>query len=201
MVMSHGSREAGMAHVVDHLSIEELEERYRTCRDGCTARHYQTIRLLAEGHTIAEVAELTCFVPRWIEELQARYNASGPESLGDLRRNNGRSASVLKPEILAKLKERLKEPPPDGGVWTSRKAADFMAGELGVAKLAQQRGWEALRAIGWSIQVPRPRNPKSATAEEAAAFKKSLPTRSRKKLARIPTSRWKSGRWTNIGSA
>jgi transposase len=190
-----------MAHIAAHLSIEELEDRYRACDDACTARHYQTIRLLAQGHTIAEVAELTCFVPRWVEELQARYNASGPESLGDLRRNNGRAASVLTPDVLAKLKERLQEPPPDGGVWTSRKAADFMAGELGVTKLAQQRGWEALRAIGWSIQAPRPKNPKSATAEEAAAFKKSLPTRSRKRPARIPTSRWKSGRWMNIGSA
>jgi transposase len=190
-----------MAHVADHLSIEELEERYRSCADACSARHYQTIWLLAQGHTVAEVAELTCFVPRWIEELQARYNALGPQTLGDLRRNNGSAPSVLKPEILAKLKDRLQKPPPDGGVWTSRKVADFMAGQLGLDQLAPQRGWEALRAIGWSIQSPRPKNPKSASAEEAAAFKKSLPTRSRKRPTNIPTSRWKSGRWTNIGSA
>jgi transposase len=161
-----------MAHVADHLSIEELEKRYRSCADACSARHYQTIWLLAQGHTVAEVAELTCFVPRWIEELQARYNALGPQTLGDLRRNNGSAPSVLKPEILAKLKDRLQKPPPDGGVWTSRKVADFMADQLGLDKLAPQRGWEALRAIGWSIQSPRPKNPNSASAEEAAAFKK-----------------------------
>ena len=35
-----------------------------------------------------------------------------------------------------------------------------------------QRGWEALKAIGWSVQKPRPRHPASATPEERAAFKK-----------------------------
>jgi hypothetical protein len=45
--MSCGGRT--MAHVADHLSIVELEERYRTCTDACSARHYQTIWLLAQG--------------------------------------------------------------------------------------------------------------------------------------------------------
>jgi transposase len=183
-----------MAHVPDHLSPAELEERYRACADACSARHCQTIWLLAQGHTIVEVAELTSFVPRWIEELLARYNALGPQALGDLRRHNGRAASVLKPELLEKLKVRLRAPPPDGGVWTSRKVADFMAAQLGLMTLAPQCGWEALQAIGYSIQSPRPKNPKSASAEEAAAFKKNWPRRPRTKPTNIPTSRSKSGR-------
>jgi hypothetical protein len=105
-----------MAHVADHLSIEELEQRYRACEDACSARHYQTIWLLAQGHTIAAVSALTSFVPRWIEELLARYNALGPRALGDLRRNNGTRPWVLKPELLKQLKVRLEQPPPDGGV-------------------------------------------------------------------------------------
>jgi hypothetical protein len=48
-----------------------------------------------------------------------------------------------------------------------------MAAELGLKLVAPQRGWEALKAIGWSIQTPRPKNPKSALPEEAAAFKKN----------------------------
>jgi transposase len=190
-----------MAHVADHLSILELEERYRGCADACSARHHQSIWLLAQGHTIAETAELTCFAPRWIEELLARYNALGPQALGDLRRHNGSAACVLKPELLEKLKDRLKPPPPDGGVWRSRKVAAWMADQLGLTALAPQRGWEALQAIGWSIQSPRPKNPNSATAEDAAAFKKNFPRRRPRKPASIPTSRSKSGRWTSIGSA
>jgi hypothetical protein len=48
-----------------------------------------------------------------------------------------------------------------------------MAGELGLVSVAPQRGWEALKAIGWSIQNHVQKDPKSATSEEAAAFKKS----------------------------
>ena len=190
-----------MAHVADHLSIEALAERYRGCEDACAARHYQTIWLLAQGHTIAEVSGLTSLVPRWIEELLARYNLIGEKALGDLRRHNGARPSVLKPDLLARLQIRLKEPPPDGGLWTSRKVADWMARQLGLEKLAPQRGWEALNAVGWSIQSPRPRNPKAAGAQEQAAFKKSSPTSQLKKPTSIRASRLKSGRRTSTGSA
>jgi transposase len=190
-----------MAHVSDYLSIEVLEQRYRACEDARAARHYQTIWLLAQGHTIPEVGALTSFVPRWIEELLARYNLVGEKALGDLRRHNGARPSVLKPELLARLKVRLEEPPPDGGLWTSRKVANWMAHQLGLDKLAPQRGWEALNAIGWSIQSPRPKNPKAAGAEEQAAFKKSSPRSRPKKPTSIPTSRSRCGRRTNTGSA
>ena len=69
-----------MAHVADHLSIEELEQRYRACEDVCEARHYQAIWLLAQGHTIVEVAGLTSFVPRWmlgqVQPLGATFGTS-----------------------------------------------------------------------------------------------------------------------------
>jgi hypothetical protein len=38
-----------MAHVADHLSIEDLGERYRAYADARAGRHYQTIWLLARG--------------------------------------------------------------------------------------------------------------------------------------------------------
>jgi transposase len=190
-----------MAHVADHLSIDALEGAYRSCDDARSARHYQTIWLLAPGHTVAEVSATTSFAGRWIEELLARYNAVGPAALGDLRRHNGTSPSVLKPDLLARLKVRLEEPPPDGGVWTSPKVAAWMAGELGLCGLHPQRGWEALKAIGWSIQSPRPKNPKAATPEEQAAFKKSSPTRWRRKPVNIPTNRSKCGPPTSTGLA
>src|SRR3954467_9196189 len=55
--------------------------------------------------------------------LLARYNAHGPEALGDLRRRNGSAPSVLRPELLARLPERLATPPSDGGLWTGPKVA------------------------------------------------------------------------------
>src|ERR687890_1258968 len=110
-----------MARIVDHLSVEALEARYRAARDATEARHYQAIWLLAQGRTFLEVAEVLAFVPRWVEQLAARYNAFGPEALGDQRRRNGRAATLLTAEALSDLAERLKEPPEDGGLWSGRK--------------------------------------------------------------------------------
>ena len=64
-----------MARVADHLSVEDLEARLRSARDPTATRHFQVIWLVARGHTIADVAAVTSFVPRWIEQLLARYNA------------------------------------------------------------------------------------------------------------------------------
>src|SRR5829696_7938637 len=110
-----------------------------------------------------------------MERLLVRYNAQGPQALVDLRRRNGTSVSVLRPGLLDKLKARLLEPPPDGGLWTSPKVAAWMAGELGRAAVLPQRGWEALKAINWSVQKPRPRHPAAATPEEREPSKQSWP--------------------------
>jgi transposase len=164
-------KEAGMAQVVGHLSVEELQAEYRDSDDATLARHYQVIWLLAQGRTCAEVARFTSFALRWVEQLLARCNAFGPGSLGDRRRGNGAAATVLTAALLEKLRERVKRPPDDGGLWSARKVAAFMAAELGRERVAEQRGWEALRAIGWTIQVPRPSHVRAATPEEQAAFR------------------------------
>ena len=115
-----------------------------------------------------------------------RYNQFGPSSLGDRRRANGAKPTILTPAVLDVLRERLTSPPKDGGVWTSKKVAAVMAAELGLAKVAEQRGWEALRAIGWTIQRPRPRHARAAGPEAQAEFKKTLPEPSQKRQSAIP---------------
>src|ERR671933_2461153 len=107
-----------MARIVEHLPVEQLERRYRAARDATEARHTQAIWLLAQGRTVLEVAGVLAFAPRWVQELAARYNAHGPEALGDQRRRNGRAASVLTAALLSALAERLRAPPDDGGCWT-----------------------------------------------------------------------------------
>src|SRR5215218_11338718 len=99
-----------MARIVEHLSVAELEARYRAARDVTEARHFQAIWLLAQGRTFLEAAEVLAFAPRWVEGLAARYNAFGPDALGDRRRRNGRTASLLTEDVLAALAERVAAP-------------------------------------------------------------------------------------------
>ena len=86
-----------------HGACGRSSERYgvggavRGCEDVRSSRHFQTIWLLAKGHSTGEVAAMTSFGQRWIEQLLERYNALGPSAMGDLRRGNGAPARVLRP--------------------------------------------------------------------------------------------------------
>ena len=175
-----------MAKVAEHLSLAELQAGYRDSRAATLARHYQVIWLLAQGRSCAEVAQLTSLAQRWVEQLLARYNAFGPSSLGDRRRGNGAQPTILTPAVLEVLRERLKDPPDGGGVWTAKKVAAVMAAELGLERVAEPRGWEALRAIGWTIQKPRPRHARAASPEEQEDYKQSSPKWSPKRLSATP---------------
>ena len=177
-----------MARVADYLSVAELERRFRACPDPVEARHVQAIWLLAQGRTVGATSEVTSFGTRWIEQLLERYNASGPEALANGRRRNGLKPSLLTPEVLEMMRVRLAEPPPDGGLWSSRKVAGVIAAHLGLKRVLPQRGWEVLKALGYTLQRPRPKNPKSATAEEAEAFKKSWRMPSPRKRPPTPES-------------
>jgi transposase len=190
-----------MARIVEHLPLAELEARYRAARDVTEARHFQAIWLLAQGRTFLEVAEVLAFVPRWVEQLAARYNAFGPEALGDQRRRNGRTATLLTEEVLSALAKRVQAPPKEGGAWSGPKAAAWMARHLGLQTVPPQRGWAALQRIGWSIQVPRPRHVRAATPEQQADFKKGWGRRSHRPGRRIPTGQSRSGPKMSTASA
>jgi transposase len=189
-----------MVQVTDHLSAAELQAGWRGSKDATLARHYQVIWLLAAGHAVAEVARLTGFVRRWVEELVVRYNRFGPSSLGDRRRGNGAKPRILTPEILAMLRARVQTPPDDGGVWTAKKVAAVIAAALGVARVAEQRGWEALRAIGWTIQRPRPQHARAASPEAQDAFKKSSLKPLRRRPSAIPARQSRSSPPTSTAS-
>ena len=190
-----------MAHIVGRLPLRRPEARHSAARDATEARHLQAIRLPAQGRTFLEVAEVLAFVPRWVEQLAARYNAFGPEALGDRRRRNGRAAALLTEAVLSALAERVRTPPDDGGLWSGPKVAAWMAGQLGLERVHPQRGWEALKRIGWSLQAPRPRHPRAATPEQRAAFRGGSTPLSPRPGQRIPTGRSRSGRRTSTALA
>ena len=190
-----------MARIVDHLPLEALEGRYRAARDVTEARHAQAIWPLARGRTFLEVAQVLAFAPRWVTRPAARYNASGPEALGDRRRRNGRAASLLTEDVLAALAERVRTPPEDGGLWSGPKVALWMAAHLGLASVHAQRGWEALKRIGWSPRAPRPRHARAATPEQREAFRGGSRRRSPRPRRRTPIGRSRSGPRTSIASA
>ncbi len=189
-----------MAGGMQQETVEELEARFRAAKDVVERSHCQVVWLLAKGHSTADVAEIVALSPRWVNALARRYEAEGAEALGDRRRRNAGAKPLLSADDLEALRERLKTPPDDGGLWSGPKVARWIAARLGLVHVHAPRGWEALKKIGWSIQAPRPRNPKAAAPEEQAAFKKSS-ARWSPRSGRRPLSRSNSGRPTSTGSA
>ena len=106
-----------------------------------------------------------------------RYNEGGPDRLGDQRAHNGTEPKILTPAALAALQERLKSPPDDSGQWTGPKIARWLADFHGLKSVHDQRGWDALVAIGWSIQQPRPRHPQAASEQDRSHLKKTAARR------------------------
>jgi len=189
-----------MAGEMRRATVEELEERFRASKDVVERSHCQVVWLLAKGHSTVEVAEIVALSPRWVNKLARRYEAEGVEALGDRRRGNAGARPLLSAEDLEALRERLKTPPEDGGLWSGPKVARWIALRLGLVHVHAPRGWETLKKIGWSIQAPRPRNPKAAAPEAQAAFKKSS-ARSSPRSRRRPRFPSSSGRPTSTGSA
>src|SRR5215212_4875709 len=131
-----------------------------------------------------------------VEELEARYRPARERP----HRQPPDPGAAGRPRQAA-LAKRVRRPPDDGGLWIGRKVAAWMARRLGLAKVHPQRGWEALKRIEWSIQAPRPRNPRAATPERRAAFKRGFARRSPAPGRPIPTGRSRSGPRTSTASA
>ncbi len=124
-----------------------------------------------------EVCEVTGYSPGWVRKIVRRYNERGVEGLGDRRHLNpwAKERALLDEAGEAQLAEALQEPPPayvGGGMWSGPKVARWIAHRNGLEKVHVQRGFEYLRKVGMSPQVPRPSNAKGASPSEREAFKK-----------------------------
>jgi len=184
--------------ITPHLSVAELEQRYRQAREPVASRHWQIVWLLAQGWTGRRVAASTGYSPRWIGQLAQRYNAAGPAGLGDHRHQNPGSARLLSAAQEAQLAAALEGPAPDGGLWTGPKVAAWITATTGRA-VSDHLGWVSLRRGGFTPRRPRPRHAGADAAAQAAFPKPSRPP-SRRSRRSIPPPRSRAGRWTNTAS-
>ena len=185
---------SGKIFLAPHHSIEDLERRYKAATDGVERGHRHIIWLLSQGCSAKFVAEVTGYTPT--SRILWRYN--GLAGLGDGRLDNPGAAPLLDDPQLAELRDVVSEPPPDGGLWTGRKVARWIAGRTGRTVLPQ-RGVDYLRRLDLRRQVPRPVTPEQSLYEQVR-FKKRSRAASPSSKARKRPARSRSGRPTNTAS-
>src|SRR5919199_4881262 len=163
--------------VAAHLSADELARRYRAARDPVERSRWQMIWLLVSGRPLGEVAAVTGYSTRWVRAVVRSYNADGAAALLDQRHANAGEAPLLNAAGQAALEAALQKPPPDGGRWSGRQVATWIAKWLHrpPGSIAPARGWDYLRRLGDTPQVPRPRHANPAHPAAAAALPKNTP--------------------------
>jgi len=157
-----------------HLSLDQLENRYRQAQDPVERSQFQILWLIALGKTTEQVQEVTGYCRDWIRKLVSRYNQHGPQGMGDHRHQNPGALPMLSDEQQARLAQALQAPPPDGGLWNSRKVADWMEQQL-ERPVYIQRGWDYLKSLEYSLQRPRPYH-QEADVQAQEDFKKNCPS-------------------------
>ena len=114
-----------------HLTVAEVPQRYRGAEDPVARSQWHILWLLAGGMHTAEVARVTGYGVRWIQEFARRYRDGGPTAVADRRHGNPGEAPLLDQSQQAALRAALAGPAPDGGLWTRRQVADWMGRALG----------------------------------------------------------------------
>lgn len=146
--------------VTPHLPQDDLAARDRHARNPVERSHWPIVWLVASGHPWPAVARLTGYSEDWVRTIVHRYNAGGPAAIADRRQPSAGHPPLLSPALRADRQAALAEPPPDGGLGTGPKVASWMTDHLD-RPVGPQRGWAALRALGFTPQRPRPRAPKA----------------------------------------
>jgi hypothetical protein len=91
--------------VQPHLSLEEVEPRYRQAKAAVERSHWQLIWLLAQGKTTKAIQEFSGSCLAWMRSIAHRYKQDGPQALGDRRHTNPGGSFLHSPEHQAQLEQ------------------------------------------------------------------------------------------------
>jgi transposase len=159
-------------HLQPHLSIDELEHRYRTAKEPNERTWWQILWLLVQGRTATELSAVIGYRAYWIGQIAKRYNEQGPEGMRNRRHTTSyRPAPVLSPEQQEELRATFSEAAARNEHWTGTDVATWMSQRLG-HPISYGLGWSYLVKLKHSQQRPRPQHA-LADPEEQQAFKKS----------------------------
>lgn len=164
-----------MAHALSlasHHTVDELRALYRQATDPVEKTHWQVIWLKKQGRSTTEIGAVTDYTDYWIRTLIHRYNDGGAEAMQDQRHHHPGAPALLTDAQMADLDQALQhETPPGGGHWNGPKVARWIESATGRERVHDQRGWDYLIRLGFTVQTPRPKHTVADPAAQAALKK------------------------------
>lgn len=159
----------------EHLTTDQLFKRYRGCRHANEKVRWRALFLISSGIRAAQAARCVGRTSGWMTQLVQRYNKAGEKAVADQRSNERKAGPqpTITAELALELQAALHEAAPDGGLWTAKKVADWIAARTG-RRLHETSAWRCLRSLGFTLQTVRPQHRQAASASEQEAFKKKL---------------------------
>jgi transposase len=156
-----------------HLTTAELFQRYRACRRPNEKARWRALYLISRGTLASKAARRVGRTSGWVTQLTQRYNERGVEAVPD---QQSEAKPGLPPSVdaavAAELASALRAEAPEGGLWTAPKVAAWIEQRTG-RSVHETTAWRAMRRLGFTLQVPRPRHARAASEREQARFKKS----------------------------
>jgi transposase len=151
--------------------LSELKRHYQNTTNAVERRRAHVIWLLASGKPRCDVIQLTAYSLPSVLDAIHRYNKTGLDGLKDRRETNPGAPTLLSDAELLLLAQTIRHDFEQGIVWRGADVQAWIETTLGQT-VHYQRAYELLEAIGFSLQVPRPRHIKSSDAARAD-FKKT----------------------------
>lgn len=155
------------------VSIRELRKLYKAEKKA-----KPKLRLLCaihrkEGKSIDDIAGFTNMKRRTVHYTLWRFIERGIEGKDSIKQSGRPPELPLKQR--KQLVKQLESGPPynKGGLWTTKDVQEYIRKEFGVS-YTHGHVWEMLKAMGFSLQRPRPRHYKAPSKKEREAFKKRL---------------------------
>ena len=138
---------------------------------------------------------LVIAVTRYIANVR-RYNQLGTNGLKDKRHQHPGAQPLLSVVEQAQLLQSLHTPATDGGLWSSRKVAEWM-GNLLSRQVSIQRGWDYLHSLEFRLRVPRPEHDLT-DLEVQEAWKKNSAHEPKEFNSSIHQQQYSCGQWMSI---
>ena len=158
-----------------HLTVVELERRYRAAKEPHERSWYQILWLLGKGQFAREIAESTGYSRYWIGQVARRYNTQGPAGMVNRQYTHSHRAPLtLSAEQLAELAEAVRGPAPEGDHWIGRTVAQWMSAKLG-RPVSVYLGWAYLVRLEGKRRRPRPRHVQADAFGRRRLLKKASP--------------------------